>query len=104
MAIKLLFYHHYLDHSIRAFFCPLRKLSALFLLEITNLEQTNSNNWFFYEFSIVDKHYLDEVFRKYEPDVVVHLAAQAGVRYSIENPMTYINTNLIGLIEILREL
>ena len=39
------------------------------LLEIANLEQTNSKNWFFYEFSIVDKDYLNEVFKKYEPDV-----------------------------------
>ena len=71
------------------------------LIEIANLEQTNSKNWFFYEISIVDKDYLDELFKKYEPDVVVHLAAQAGVRYSITNPSEYIQSNLVGFGNIL---
>ena len=44
---------------------------------------------------------LDEVFRTHRPERVVNLAAQAGVRYSIENPMAYVNTNLVGFANIL---
>lgn len=44
---------------------------------------------------------MDEVFRKHQPQRVVNLAAQAGVRYSIENPRAYADTNLIGFLNIL---
>ena len=51
--------------------------------------------------SIVDKTIVDKIFVDYQPDVVVNLAAQAGVRYSISNPDTYVESNLIGLYNIL---
>ncbi|MGR3291572.1 MAG: NAD-dependent epimerase/dehydratase family protein [Paracoccaceae bacterium] len=44
---------------------------------------------------------LEAVFQKIAPDVVIHLAAQAGVRYSIENPEAYVNSNLIGTFRLL---
>lgn len=44
---------------------------------------------------------VDFIFAKYKPDVVVNLAAQAGVRYSITNPDVYIQSNLIGFYNIL---
>ena len=44
---------------------------------------------------------LHNLFEKYRPDVVVHLAAQAGVRYSIDNPRSYVQSNLIGTHELL---
>ncbi len=44
---------------------------------------------------------LMDVFRDYRPDYVVHLAAQAGVRYSIENPRSYLESNLVGTFELL---
>lgn len=50
---------------------------------------------------LADKPLLDEMFEKYHPDIVVNLAAQAGVRYSIDHPDTYINSNLIGFYNIL---
>ena len=50
---------------------------------------------------IADKALIDGVFEKYKPDVVVNLAAQAGVRYSIENPGAYIQSNIIGFYNIL---
>ena len=50
---------------------------------------------------ISDKSLIDEIFSKYKPDVVVNLAAQAGVRYSITNPDAYIKSNLIGFYNIL---
>jgi len=50
---------------------------------------------------ISNKKTLDDLFRKYKPRKVVNLAAQAGVRYSIENPLAYINSNIVGFANIL---
>ena len=50
---------------------------------------------------ISDKEMVFETFEQYKPDVVIHLAAQAGVRYSIENPYAYIQSNIIGFYNIL---
>ncbi len=51
--------------------------------------------------SIADRTLVDEIFKEFKPDVVVNLAAQAGVRYSIENPDAYIESNIIGFYNIL---
>jgi nucleoside-diphosphate-sugar epimerase len=51
--------------------------------------------------NIADKALIKDIFDKYKPDVVVNLAAQAGVRYSIENPDAYVESNLIGFYNIL---
>ena len=51
--------------------------------------------------NIADKELITELFEKYKPSVVVNLAAQAGVRYSITNPDAYIRSNLIGFYNIL---
>ena len=51
--------------------------------------------------SIADKNLVDSVFDEHQPDIVVHLAAQAGVRYSIEHPDVYIESNLNGFYNIL---
>ena len=59
------------------------------------------NQWFFIKGNIADKHAIEEIFKTYQPDVVVNLAAQAGVRYSITNPDVYIEANLIGFYNIL---
>ncbi|MGE2836579.1 NAD-dependent epimerase/dehydratase family protein [Mycobacterium sp. SMC-4] len=48
-----------------------------------------------------EKDLLSDVFAAEEPDIVVHLAAQAGVRYSIESPRTYLESNIIGTFELL---
>ena len=50
---------------------------------------------------IADKEALNQVFDQYQPDVVVNLAAQAGVRYSIDHPDSYIQSNIIGFYNIL---
>lgn len=50
---------------------------------------------------ISDREIIQQIFQKYQPDVVVNLAAQAGVRYSITNPDAYIESNLIGFYHIL---
>ena len=55
----------------------------------------------FYKANIAHKQVIDSIFNEYKPDVVVNLAAQAGVRYSISNPDAYIESNLIGFYNIL---
>lgn len=57
--------------------------------------------WTFIKGSISDKNKIEEIFKTYEPDIVVNLAAQAGVRYSITNPDAYVESNLIGFYNIL---
>ncbi len=61
----------------------------------------NQHLWKFHSFSIEDANALDNLFRIEKPSIVVNLAAQAGVRYSIENPNTYIQSNLVGFGHIL---
>lgn len=51
--------------------------------------------------NIEDKDVVDNLFRKHQPQRVINLAAQAGVRYSLENPHAYINTNIVGFMNIL---
>ena len=64
-------------------------------------EQNPESSWIFIKGSIADKALIDQIFEKYKPTVVVNLAAQAGVRYSITNPDVYIESNLIGFYNIL---
>ena len=48
-----------------------------------------------------DSEKLNELANKFKPDVIVHLAAQAGVRYSLENPSAYINSNIVGTFNVM---
>lgn len=57
--------------------------------------------WTFVKGDIADRSAVDRIFAEWKPDVVVNLAAQAGVRYSITNPDAYIQSNLIGFYNIL---
>ena len=57
--------------------------------------------WRFIQGNIADKALIDRVFVEYKPEIVVNLAAQAGVRYSITNPDAYIEANVIGFYNIL---
>ena len=58
-------------------------------------------NWAFERASIADRAAVERVFEAYGPDVVVNLAAQAGVRYSIDHPDVYIESNIVGFYNIL---
>ena len=64
-------------------------------------ESVNGAQWEFVRGDIAEKDLVQPVFEKYRPSVVVNLAAQAGVRYSITNPDAYIKSNLIGFYNIL---
>ena len=59
------------------------------------------SSWMFLKGDIADRDAIDGIFAKYKPHIVVNLAAQAGVRYSITNPDAYIQSNLIGFYNIL---
>ena len=61
------------------------------------------NNFIFIKGNIADKSLIDKVFIKFNPNIIINLAAQAGVRYSITNPDSYIESNLIGFYNILEE-
>ena len=64
-------------------------------------EEHPDSTWTFIKGNIADKSLMDSIFHDYNPDIVVNLAAQAGVRYSITNPDVYIESNLIGFYNIL---
>lgn len=61
----------------------------------------SSPNFTFIKGDLADKQVVNSIFEQYHPDIVVNLAAQAGVRYSIDNPQAYIDSNLIGFFNIL---
>ena len=63
--------------------------------------QHPESSWNFIRGSIADKALIDQIFEEHKPAVVVNLAAQAGVRYSITNPDVYIESNMIGFYNIL---
>ena len=71
------------------------------LKEFRLKELSEYKTFTFVKGNIADKKLIEEIFEKYRPSVVVNLAAQAGVRYSITNPDAYIESNLIGFYNIL---
>lgn len=71
------------------------------LQELEKVAWLSSSQWVFIHGNIADKALMGEVFARYKPLIVVNLAAQAGVRYSIANPDVYIESNLIGFYNIL---
>ena len=84
--------NHYYDVSIKEWR----------LTEIEKcLAQNSDSTYKFYQGDLADKALIDQIFVEHKPDIVVNLAAQAGVRYSITNPDAYIQSNLIGFYNIL---
>lgn len=67
---------------------------------LRQIEKLNSH-WTFVQGDISDKNVINQLFNEYKPAIVVNLAAQAGVRYSITNPDAYIQSNLLGFYNIL---
>ena len=77
----------YYDVSIKEY--RLKELDAL-------ASEKKENQWMFVKGNIADKALIEKIFFEYRPAIVVNLAAQAGVRYSITNPDVYIEANIIG--------
>tara|TARA_Y100001978_G_C23702861_1_gene442406 strand:- start:2672 stop:3697 length:1026 start_codon:yes stop_codon:yes gene_type:complete len=76
------------------------------IARLESLEKFKGKNWSFHKQELEDKTSIAKIFEEYKPNIVVHLAAQAGVRYSIDNPDEYIRSNLVGfsnLIDIARK-
>lgn len=69
--------------------------------EVRLAELKKFENYIFIKGNLGDKALIDSIFEQYHPQIVVNLAAQAGVRYSITNPDAYIESNLIGFYNIL---
>ena len=72
-------------------------------LKEERIRNTNTvdRSYHFFRGDLADRKLIDFLFETYKPDIVVNLAAQAGVRYSITNPDAYINSNIIGFYNIL---
>ena len=84
--------NHYYDVALKEY--RLHELEAL-------NSQLSTINYQFIKGNLADKALIDSLFEQYHLDIVVNLAAQAGVRYSIENPDAYIESNIIGFYNIL---
>lgn len=80
--------------SLNSYYDPKLKLARL--SQLTRLDKFT-----FFALNITNKAETDELFEQYRFDIVINLAAQAGVRYSIEKPYKYVDSNLIGFINIL---
>ena len=77
------------------------RLKEARLKEIEETLQAGPSSFTFIRGNIADRTLIDRIFAEYHPQIVVNLAAQAGVRYSITNPDAYIESNLIGFYNIL---
>lgn len=86
--------------SLNDYYDPAIKNFRLAEIEKTAAKHPDSK-WTFVKGNIADKALIDQLFNDFRPDIVVNLAAQAGVRYSITNPDAYVESNLIGFYNIL---
>ena len=66
----------------------------------STISSTFSNHTF-YKGNLEDKKFIESVFKSEKPDAVCNLAAQAGVRYSLKNPKAYIDSNIVGFLNII---
>ena len=85
--------------NLNSYYDP--ELKKLRLEKIHQIFLQNKSNFIFYKKSLEDKEELEDIFLEHKPEIVINLAAQAGVRYSIENPMAYFRSNLLGFGNIL---
>lgn len=90
--------NNYYDVSLKEY--RLKELETLYDQQTLN-PQPSPLNYQFIKGSIADRDLINRLFAEYKFDIVVNLAAQAGVRYSIENPDVYIESNIIGFYNIL---
>ncbi len=61
----------------------------------------NNANWQFHKGNLEDNDFLEKIFKNFKPEIVFHMAAQAGVRYSLINPKAYVRSNLLGFSNII---
>ena len=83
--------------NLNSYYNPLLKEKR-----IENIEEINRKNlWNFCKVNLENSKKIDQIFTEYNPNIVINLAAQAGVRYSIDNPMSYVESNIVGFLNIL---
>ena len=85
--------------NINPYYDP--NLKSARLNELNNLANEENKNFFPIIGDICNENLIADLFKRYKPDAVINLAAQAGVRYSIENPNAYIQSNIVGFNNIL---
>ena len=73
------------------------------LKEIKVVSEKSTGKWQFYKSSLENEASLKDIFNTHSPQIVVNLAAQAGVRYSLENPSAYVKSNLVGFLNLLEQ-
>ena len=84
--------------NLNSYYNPLLKKRRIETIE----EHDQNNLWSFYKANLENTKEIDQIFKEFKPNIVINLAAQAGVRYSIDNPMSYIESNLVGFLNILQ--
>ena len=87
--------------NLNSYYDP--NLKELRLKRIQTVLEKSPGNWTFYKSSLENQTDLKKIFNEHSPTIVVNLAAQAGVRYSIENPSSYIQSNLVGFSNLLEQ-
>ena len=85
--------------NINSYYDVSLKKSRLKILQ--SIADDNQSNFLFFKTELEDSKKLEDIFKKYKPEFVFNLAAQAGVRYSLKNPRAYINSNILGFTNIL---
>jgi UDP-glucuronate 4-epimerase len=84
---------------VNDYYDPRLKESRLEILE--TLAASVEGNWTFLRGDLADKAVVDEIFRQLHPDRVIHLAAQAGVRHSLDHPLEYVQSNIVAFTHLL---
>lgn len=87
--------------NLNNYYDPQLKKDRLDVLERLVLEHKCSDRYHFVKLDISDTKSLEDIFQKFSFEIVINLAAQAGVRYSLENPKAYVDSNLTGFVNIL---
>ena len=87
--------------NLNSYYDP--KLKELRLDKIKAASIYSPGEWNFYCESLENKNVLKDIFNTHSPNIVINLAAQAGVRYSIKNPSTYTQSNLVGFLNLLEQ-
>ena len=93
-------YYLNLDHEVMG----IDNLNSYYDIDLKTLrleELKNSNNFLFKKLDLIDFGQLEAVFSAFKPEIVIHLAAQAGVRHSLIDPESYLNSNVISFYNLL---
>ena len=80
--------------NMNSYYDPKLKEERLKDIKISIIDKLD--NFVFKKCNLEDEKILENIFKIYQPSIVINMAAQAGVRYSIENPKSYVNSNLVG--------